>query len=69
MNEICRNINALGIGTTLEVEKVKKKWFDMKPTAKKAVAKYKIDLAKQVEVVMQLQRRRSSNLKLLVSLG
>ena len=43
-NEICRNINALGIGTTLEVEKVKKKWFDMKSTAKKAMAENKKEL-------------------------
>ena len=40
-NEICKNINALENGTKLEVEKVKKKWFDMKSTAKKAVAQYK----------------------------
>ena len=45
-NEICRNINALRIGTTLEVEKVKKKCFDMKSTAKKEVAEYKKELAK-----------------------
>ena len=34
-NEICRNINALGIRTKLEVEKVKNKRLDMKSTAKK----------------------------------
>ena len=45
-NEISTKINAFGIGTRLEAEKVKKKWFEMKSTAKKAVAEYKQELAK-----------------------
>ena len=67
-NEIFRNINALGIGTTLEVEKVKKKWFDMKSKAKKAVAEYKKELAKTGGSSNAAATRRSCNLKLLVSL-
>ena len=44
--DITDSINALGTGPKLEVEKVKKKWFDMKSTAKKAVAEYKKELTK-----------------------
>ena len=40
------NINALDAGPKLEVEKVKKKWFDMKSTAKKGVTEYKKELTK-----------------------
>jgi len=43
---ICDNINALGGGAKLEVDQVKKKWFDMKSMAKKAVAEYKKELSK-----------------------
>ena len=47
--DITDSINALGAGPKLEVEKVKKKWFDMKSTAKKAVAEYKKELTKTGE--------------------
>ena len=43
---ITDSINALSAGPKLEVEKVEKKWFDMKSTAKKAVAEYKKELTK-----------------------
>ena len=44
--DITDSINALGADPKLDVEKVKKKWFDMKSTAKKAVAEYKKELTK-----------------------
>ena len=44
--DITDSINALGAGPKLEVEKVKKKWFDMKSTAIKAVAEYEKELTK-----------------------
>ena len=47
LNEISIKINALRIGTKPEVEKVKKKWFDMKSTSNKAVAEYKKMFAKR----------------------
>ena len=39
-------LDITGAGPKLEVEKVKKKWFDIKSTAKKVVAEYKKELTK-----------------------
>ena len=44
--EITQRINALGAGSKLEVDKVKKKWFDPKSIAKKAVAEYNKEVRK-----------------------
>ena len=39
-SEITTKINALGEGQPLAMDKVKKKWFDLKSTSKKAVMLY-----------------------------
>ena len=44
--EITQRINALGAGPKSEVDKVKKKWFDTKSIAKKAVAEYNKEVRK-----------------------
>ena len=44
--EITQRINALGADPKLEVDKVKKKWFDTKSIAKKAVAEYNKEVRK-----------------------
>ena len=44
--EISQYINAQGAGPKLEVDKVKKMWFDTKSIAKKAVAEYNKEVRK-----------------------
>ena len=40
-------VNALNVGTSHSVEKLKRKWFDLKSIRKKAAASYKKELAKR----------------------
>ena len=44
--ELTANINSINAGPAFEVEQVKKKWFDTKSLAKKAVAEYKRECRK-----------------------
>jgi len=44
--EIANSINSLGGGPPLETEQVRKKWFDTKSLAKKAIAEYKKECGK-----------------------
>ena len=44
---LASGVNALNAGTSYSVEKVKRKWFDLKSIRKKAAASYEKELAKR----------------------